>query len=263
MAGFGRSGQRRLGRARVLVVGAGGLGCAACTYLAAAGVGVLRVVDRGEVALSNLNRQVLYCAEDIGKAKVDRLRARLRRLNPGVHVEAHHATLDARTIAVLLDNIDVVVDALDNVPSRRLLNRACVRRGLPLVHGAVHGMQGQVMTVTPGRGPCLACLFRAGHRSGVVPVVGTIAGIVGCIEATETIKIITGVGTPLRGRLLLIDGADMRTAELEIPRDPACPHCRHLVRTDGGPLAGEAALDADEGAQSQLPVSRRRNSAMN
>lgn len=238
IAGFGEDGQRRLSQARVLVVGAGGLGCAAGTYLAAVGVGLLRVIDQGEVELSNLNRQVLYCVRDIGKAKVDCLRARLHRLNPGVHIEALHLTMNAHSLAGMLDGIDVVVDALDNLPSRRLLNKACVQRQLPLVHGAVHGFQGQVMTVLPGRGPCLMCLYRAGRRAGTIPVLGTLPGIVGCIEATESIKIITGRGVPLLGRLLLIDGFEMRMAELEVPRDPACPHCRHLSPAGSPPRAG-------------------------
>jgi adenylyltransferase/sulfurtransferase len=223
--GFGEKGQESLSRARVLVAGAGGLGCAVCTYLAAAGVGALRVVDRGEVELSNLNRQVLYGTEDIGKAKAPTLQARLRDVNPGVGYETFHEVITAESISGMLEGMDLVVDALDNLPTRYVLNKACLDARLPLVHGAVHGFQGQAMTVIPGRGPCLMCLFGGIGHTGLIPVLGTAPGIVGCIQATEAIKILTGLGTPLLGRLLLIDGLEMRIAEVEVARNPSCPHC--------------------------------------
>jgi molybdopterin/thiamine biosynthesis adenylyltransferase len=223
--GFGETGQGKLSRARVFVAGAGGLGCAVCTYLAAAGVGVLRVADRGEVELSNLNRQVLYRAADIGKEKTSALEARLRDMNPGVRCEGLHAEIAAESIIGMLDGMDLVVDALDNMLTRYLLNKACLESGLPLIHGAVHGFQGQAMTVMPGRGPCLMCLFGGTEHTGLVPVLGTTPGIVGCIQATEAIKILTGLGTPLLGRLLLIDGMEMRIVEVEVARNPNCPHC--------------------------------------
>jgi molybdopterin-synthase adenylyltransferase len=223
--GFGEAGQERLSRARVLVAGAGGLGCAICTYLAAAGVGALRVVDRGEVELSNLNRQVLYGTQDIGAAKSPALAARLRDLNPAVRCEALHAVIAPESIAGLLDGMDLVVDALDNLPTRYLLNKACLERGIPLVHGAVHGFQGQAMTVIPGRGPCLMCLFGGAEHTGLIPVLGTAPAIVGCIQATEAIKVLTGLGRPLLGRLLLFDGLDMMFSEFEVARNPGCPHC--------------------------------------
>lgn len=223
--GFGEKGQESLSRARILVAGAGGLGCAACTYLAAAGVGLLRVVDRGEVELSNLNRQVLYGTDDIGKAKAPTLEARLRDVNPGVRYETFHAVITEESVSGMLNGMDLVVDALDNLPTRYVLNKACLDKGLPLVHGAVHGFQGQAMTVIPGRGPCLMCLFGGSEHTGLIPVLGTAPGIVGCIQATEAIKILTGLGTPLVGRLLLMDGLEMRMAEVEVARNPSCPHC--------------------------------------
>jgi molybdopterin-synthase adenylyltransferase len=223
--GFGEPGQERLSRARVLVAGAGGLGCAICTYLAAAGIGTLRVVDRGEVELSNLNRQVLYGAKDIGAEKSPALAARLRDLNPAVRIEALHAVISAESVAGLLDGMDLVVDALDNLPTRYLLNKACLEAGLPLVHGAVHGLQGQAMTVIPGKGPCLMCLFGGAEHAGLIPVLGTAPAIVGCIQATEAIKVLTGLGRPLVGRLLLFDGLDMRFSEFAVARNPGCPHC--------------------------------------
>ena len=223
--GFGEKGQEALSRARVLVAGAGGLGCAACTYLAAAGVGTLRVVDRGEVELSNLNRQVLYGTQDIGKGKATTLQARLQDVNPGVQYETLHDVITDESAAAMLDGMDLVVDALDNLPTRYILNKACLEKSLPLVHGAVHGFQGQAMTVIPGRGPCLMCLFGGMEHTGLIPVLGTAPGMVGCIQATEAIKILTGLGTSLVGRLLLIDGLEMRVTEVEVARNPSCPHC--------------------------------------
>lgn len=223
--GFGELGQARLSRARVLVAGAGGLGCAACTYLAAAGVGLLRIVDRGEVELSNLNRQVLFTTGDIGKQKAPTLEARLRDLNPGVRIEPVQAVMDGTRLPGMLEAIDIAVDALDNLPTRLALNKACLDRRIPLVHGAVNGFQGQVMTVIPGQGPCLMCLYEGREFSGTIPVLGTTPGITGCIQATEVIKILTGLGAPLSGRLLLFDGREMRFSELAPGRNPRCSHC--------------------------------------
>ncbi len=223
--GFGEKGQQNLARARVLVAGAGGLGCAVCTYLAAAGVGAIRVVDCGQVELSNLNRQVLYGTADIGKAKAPALQARLRELNAEVRYETFDAAVTTESVSGMLNGMDLVVDALDNLPTRYVLNKACLQKGLPLIHGAVHGFDGQAMTVIPGSGPCLMCLFGNSELFGLIPVVGTAPGIVGCIQATEAIKMLTGLGTPLTGRLLMIDGLEMRITELEVARDPNCPHC--------------------------------------
>jgi len=223
--GFGENGQARLSRARVLVAGAGGLGCAVCTYLAAAGIGLLRVVDRGEVELSNLNRQVLYSTDDIGKAKASMLESRLCDLNPAVRFEPIQAVMDGTSLPGMLEAIDLAVDALDNLPTRLALNKACIDRRIPLVHGAVNGFQGQVMTVLPGQGPCLMCLYEGREYNGTIPVLGTTPGITGCIQATEVIKILTGLGAPLSGRLLLFDGREMRFSELAPGRNPRCPHC--------------------------------------
>lgn len=223
--GFGEKGQQSLARARVLVAGAGGLGCTVCTYLAAAGVGALHVVDGGQVELSNLNRQVLYSVGDIGKAKAPTLQVRLRDLNPGVQYEAFHAVITAESVCGMLNGMDLAVDALDNLLTRLVLNKACLDKGIPLVHGAVHGFEGQAMTVIPGRGPCLMCLFGESEYTGLIPVLGTVPGIVGCIQATEAIKILTGLGALLTGRLLLIDGLEMRIVEVEVVRNPSCHHC--------------------------------------
>jgi molybdopterin-synthase adenylyltransferase len=223
--GFGAEGQERLARARVLIAGAGGLGNAAAAYLAAAGVGVLRIVDNGEVELGNLNRQFLYTDADIGRAKAPALRDRLQPLNPGCRLEPVVAVMDEASLPGLLDGMDIAVDALDNLPTRYSLNKACLDRGIPLVHGAVHGMQGQVMAVLPGRSACLMCLYGERTWSGIIPVLGATPGIAGCIQAAEVIKILTGLGSPLWGRLLEIDGRDKRFTEVEVSRNPRCPHC--------------------------------------
>jgi molybdopterin/thiamine biosynthesis adenylyltransferase len=226
--GFGETGQEKLSRAHVMVAGAGGLGCAVCTYLAAAGIGTLCVVDQGEIELSNLNRQVLYSPEDIGKTKAATLKTRLQGLNPDVRFEPVQAVMDKYSLPGLLHDMNVVVDALDNLPTRYALNKACLDEGIPLVHGGVHGMHGQAMTVIPGEGPCLMCLFGGSERKEMIPVLGTIPGLIGCIQATEVIKILTGLGALLSGRILLFDGLDMRFSELVVHRNPHCPHCGEL-----------------------------------
>ena len=154
------------------------------------------------------------------------MRDNLRWLNPGSRPEPVQAIMDAESLPGLLDGMELAVDALDNLPTRYALNRACLDRGIPLAHGAVHGLMGQAMSVFPRRSACLMCLY--GERtppSEVIPVLGAIPGMVGCIQATEVIKILTGLGTPLAGRLLLFDGRDMRFTEVEVRRDPDCPHC--------------------------------------
>ncbi len=222
--GFGEPAQKRLARARVLVAGAGGLGCAIATYLAAAGVGTLRIADHGDVELGNLNRQVLYTEADIGGSKVEAAAARLREMNPGAAVEPVRVTLSDSTVPSILDGCDLVMDALDNLPTRLSLNRAALARGIPLVHGAVQGFSGQLFTVVPGRTACLMCLYRGKEQAGTVPVIGVAPGTVGLLQATEAVKLLAGIGHP-SGALLLFDGLEMSFTEIPIQRDPSCPHC--------------------------------------
>jgi len=225
--GFGESAQRKLGAARALVAGAGGLGSAIALYLSAAGIGALRFVDHGAVDLSNLNRQVLYTSDDIGRRKVDCLVPRLARLNPAVRIETSGRTIDGGSVLDLMHGCDLVIDALDNLPTRAVLNRAAQDRHLPLFHGAVHGFQGQAMTVLPGQSACLCCLYgeTGPEVEGAIPVLGTSPAVIGCIQATEVIKYLTETGTLLVDRLLLYDGLDMSFQEVAIRRDPECPHC--------------------------------------
>jgi len=223
--GFGEAAQERLATSRVFVAGAGGLGCAICTYLAAAGVGALRIADHGEVELGNLNRQVLYTDADIGARKVDAVAARLHGVNPGPEVEPVHVTLSESTLPPLLEGCRLVIDALDNLPARLALNRAALEQRIPLVHGAIRGFAGQVMTVVPGRTACLMCLYQGKAAAGITPVIGVAPGVVGLLEATEAIKALAGLGRCLEGRLLLFDGLEMTFTELPVEKNPRCPHC--------------------------------------
>jgi len=205
--------------------GGGGGGCSAALYLAAAGVGSLRIADHGDVELDNLNRQVLYAERDIGTPKVGAAARMIAGLNPGVRVEPVHAEIDETTLPSLMRGCDLVIDALDNLPTRFCLNRVSQRLGMPIVHGAVRGFAGQVMTIIPGRTACLSCLYRGTVISETTPVIGVSPGVIGLLQATEAIKHLTGLGRPLQGVLLLFDGLEMSFTRLEIRRDPGCPHC--------------------------------------
>jgi molybdopterin/thiamine biosynthesis adenylyltransferase len=223
--GFGEKAQEKLADAHVFLAGAGGLGCSASLYLAAAGIGRMRIVDHGEVQLSNLNRQILYTDHDIGGQKVAALAKRIEGLNGGVQVEPLHLTLGEENLPSLVGGCDLIIDALDNLPTRYVLNKAAIRLGIPIIHGAVLGFFGQMMTIVPGETPCLMCLYGATVTAGDTPVIGVAPGVIGLLQATEAIKLLTGIGRQMRGVLLLFDGLQMSLTELVIPRDPNCPHC--------------------------------------
>ncbi|HUI69517.1 MAG TPA: HesA/MoeB/ThiF family protein [Spirochaetia bacterium] len=223
--GFGAAAQEKLAEASVFVAGAGGLGCSAAIYLAAAGIGRLRVADHGNVELGNLNRQILYGERDIGGHKVAAMARRIEELNANVSVEPLHVTLGDDNLYALAKGSSLLIDALDNLPSRYALNKVAIRLGVPIVHGAVQGFFGQVMTIVPNVTACLMCLYGGRVSSGAPPVIGVAPGVIGLLQATEAIKILTGIGRQLRGTLLLFDGLQTRITEVEISRDPACPHC--------------------------------------
>jgi len=223
--GFGEKAQEKLAQARVFIAGAGGLGCAVSLYLAAAGVGRIRIADHGEVELGNLNRQVLYTDADIGARKVDAIAARLHGVNLNVAVDPWHVTLSDDNLPSLVEECDLLIDALDNLPTRLSLNKAALARGVPLVHGAIRGFSGQLMTVIPRETACLMCLYRDKAAAGTTPVIGVAPGVVGLLEATEAIKLLAGLGRRMAGTLLLFDGLEMSFTELPIERDPRCPHC--------------------------------------
>lgn len=232
----GLDGQRRLREASVLVVGVGGLGSPVATYLAAAGVGRLGLVDPDTVDVSNLHRQPLYSVADLGRPKVDVAAERLRALNPHVCVEAHAVRLDAGNAAGLVGRYDVVADGTDTFSTRYLVNDACVAAGRPNAFASVSQFTGQAAVfggVLPDgrRGPCYRCLFPEPPPAGAVPscaeggVFGVLPGLLGTVQATEALKLILGVGRPLVGRLLLVDALAMAFRTLGVDRDPACPAC--------------------------------------
>lgn len=232
LPGVGADGQERLRAASVLVLGAGGLGSPAATYLAAAGVGRLGIVDDDRVEESNLQRQILHATPDVGRRKVESAAERLRALNPEIEVVPYDVRLDASNAFEVLGPWDVVVDGTDNFPTRYLANDATQLLGRPLVHGSVQRFDGQVTVFLPGReAPCYRCLFPVPPAPGTVPscaeggVLGVLPGIVGAIQATEAVKLVLGIGDALVGRLLAFDALRMTFSEVRFARDPACPVC--------------------------------------
>ena len=231
----GVAGQRRLADARVLVVGAGGLGSPVGLYLAAAGVGHIGLVDDDVVEASNLQRQVIHTTERIGRPKVASAAEAIRALNPHVAVTPHPERLDASNAERLLDGHDLVIDATDSFETRYAINDAAVRLGLPVVHGSVYRWDGQVTTFVPLAGPCYRCMYPAPPPDEIAPdcrvagVMGVLPGIVGMLQATEALKLILGVGEPLVGRLLLVDALETRFEEVRVPRDPGCPACGEVA----------------------------------
>ena len=227
LAEIGGPGQQKLARARVLIVGAGGVGGPAALYLAAAGVGTLGLIDGDTVALSNLQRQILFSGADIGRSKVEAGADRLTALNRHVQVEAHAQALTGDNAAALIARHDVVLDGTDDFDTRFLVNAACVSAGVPLVSGALGRWSGQV-GVFAGR-PCYRCLIADpppdAETCARVGVVGALAGVVGAMAALETIKLITGAGEPLTGRLLLYDGLAATARTVTVAADPQCPVC--------------------------------------
>jgi len=226
--GFGLEGQEKLKRARVLVAGAGALGSVIATYLALAGVGSLRVVDDDVVELSNLNRQILHWSGDVGKAKTQSAEEKLRQANPCVHVEAVAARIGEDNALELASGCDLIMDAVDNYDTRYALNRAALESGIPFIHGGVYAMEGMATTIVPGQTACLKCIFAAPPPPTTIPVLGAITGIVGCLQATEAVKYITGIGELLANRLLVVDGVDLRFREVRLQRNAECPDCSPL-----------------------------------
>lgn len=231
MPEVGMQGQRHLKSARVLLVGAGGLGSPLGLYLAAAGVGTLGIVDFDVVDETNLQRQVLHGTNDVGRPKLDSARDRLRDVNPHVRIEAHETRLTSENALDILRGYDVVVDGTDNFPTRYLVNDACVLLGKPNVYGSIFRFEGQVSVFHAAEGPCYRCLFREPPPPGLVPscaeggVLGVLPGIVGALQASETIKLLLGQGQPLIGRLLLFDALAMRFREMNLRKNPECPVC--------------------------------------
>ena len=255
LKGFGIAAQERLAGARVLVVGAGGLGSPVAMYLAATGVGTLTLVDADAVDVTNLHRQLLYGTADVGRPKLDAARARLEDINPLVTIVTRDTRLNSANAATLAEGHDIVVDATDNFPARYAINDACLTHGIPFVYGSVARFQGQVSVFAHADGPCYRCLFPEPPAPGTVPtcaeegVLGLVPGIVGLHQANEAIKLLVGIGTPLVGRLMLLDLLENDSQVIDVHRRADCPAC--------------AARDARRGAVSDttLPVNQSSSKA--
>ena len=224
--GFGEEGQEKLKKARVFIAGAGGLGSPISIYLAVAGVGNICIVDHDTVELSNLNRQILHWQDNIQKKKTDSAVDKLRKLNPDINVEGIAETITEENVAQLAADTDIIVDAMDNLPTRYILNKVAIDKNIPFVHGAVNGFEGRAMTVIPGKSACLNCVYHGVTVPKVkFPVIGVTPAVIGCIEATEVIKYITGMGNLLTDRLINYDALSMTFTEFAVKRDPDCEHC--------------------------------------
>ena len=230
MPQVGSAGQRKLLESKVLVVGAGGLGSPVTVYLALAGVGTLGIVDFDTVELSNLQRQILHTTDDVGRPKVDSARETLQRYNPDVNVVIHEVPLTSENAMDIIPQYDIVVNGADNFPARYLVNDACYLAGKPLVDGSILLFDGQASVFLPGKG-CYRCLFPTPPPPGAVPscaeagVLGALPGLVGSIQAIETIKLILGAGESLAGRLLIIDALSMEFRQVKLRRNARCPLC--------------------------------------
>jgi molybdopterin/thiamine biosynthesis adenylyltransferase/rhodanese-related sulfurtransferase len=228
---IGLEGQTKLLESKVLLLGAGGLGSPTALYLAAAGVGTLGVVDDDEVDLSNLQRQVIHTTDRIGVAKVDSAEQSITAINPDVNVVKYKTRLDASNIMEIIDGYDVIVDGVDNFPTRYLLNDATVRLGIPVVSASILGFDGQLSVFKPHDGPCYRCLYPVPPPAEMAPscgangVLGVLPGTMGLLQATEVVKLVTGAGEPLVGRLLLYEALGATFTELKVRRDPECPIC--------------------------------------
>lgn len=232
--GVGAVGQERICRSRVLIVGAGGLGSSVALYLAAAGVGRIGIADADTVDVSNLQRQVIHSSAAVGRPKVDSAKERILELNPDVTVDTYHEFMDAANARDMVSGYDFVVDATDNFSAKFLISDTCVALGKPFSHAGVLRFSGQAFTCLPGT-PCLRCLFGDAPPAGVVPanaeagVLGAVVGILGTVQATETLKYITGAGRLLTGRLLTVDAAAMEFRTLDFGRRDTCPACGNGV----------------------------------
>ena len=228
---LGLEGQQKLLDSAVLLIGAGGLGCPTAQYLAAAGVGRIGLIDDDVVSASNLQRQILYSTHDVGRPKVEVAEERLTGLNPDVKIEGVQTRLDSSNALELFADYDVIIDGTDNFPTRYLTNDACVLLGKPNVHGPIFRFEGQASVFDAKRGPCYRCLYPEPPPPGAVPscaeggVLGILPGTVALVQATETVKLLTGIGEPLIGRLLHYDALEMAWREFKMHKDPGCPLC--------------------------------------
>jgi len=228
---IGKEGQEKLKSSKVLVVGAGGLGSPSAMYLACAGVGTIGLVDDDTVSISNLQRQILHDSDSLGMKKVESAKRTLERLNPHVCVETYDTRLSRECVKDIIAGYDLVVDAVDNLKTRCLVNDTCQELKKPLIEAGVMHFDGMILTILPGKGPCFRCVFPspppedAAGKAGGTGIFGAIPGIVGCMEAVEAVKVLLDIGNPLVGRLLLFSGLDMTWNEIKVSQNPDCPVC--------------------------------------
>jgi molybdopterin-synthase adenylyltransferase len=222
---FGEEGQERLKKANLFIAGAGGLGSPISIYLAVAGVGTITLVDRDVVELTNLNRQILHYDKDIGKTKTASAEEKLTALNPDITIKVIETTIDASNAAKLVGNADGIIDAMDNFPTRYVLNNTAIEKNIPFFHGAIRGLYGQAMTIIPGKTACLQCIFPKAPPKEVFPVVGVTPAFIGMVQVTEALKYLTGTGELLTNRLFLWDGLTTHVEEICVEKDPECLAC--------------------------------------
>ncbi|MBZ4686989.1 MAG: sulfur-carrier protein adenylyltransferase/sulfurtransferase [Clostridia bacterium] len=223
----GKAGQQKLLDAKVLVVGAGGLGSPVLYYLAAAGIGTLGIVDSDSVDITNLQRQILHRTDDLGREKVVSAKEKLNSLNPDVKIITYNLRLDRYNAKEIIGEYDIIVTAVDNFQTRYILNDACIELNKPLVEGGIRGFDGTLITIIPGKGPCYRCIFphNVDLEKGELGVMGAAPGIIGSLQALEVIKLVLGIGKPLSGRMLFFDGLEGNFSEIEISRNEECPVC--------------------------------------
>lgn len=223
--GCGERGQEKLKGAKVFIAGVGGLGSCISIYLATAGVGTMRIVDKDVVQLSNLNRQIVHWEKDISRRKVESGGEKLQQINSDIKIEIIAEMISNDNVRTLVGDSQLIVDATDNFPTRYILNRAALSKNIPFSFGGVHGFDGMVSTIIPGETACLRCMFPESLSTGDFPVLGVTPGIVGCIQALEVLKCILGAGELLKNRILVWDGLNTKLREVGVRRDPLCQDC--------------------------------------
>jgi adenylyltransferase/sulfurtransferase len=227
---FGEEGQERLKKSHIFIAGAGGLGSPVSIYLAVAGVGTITIVDMDVVDQTNLNRQILHFDRDIGRKKTASAEEKLQELNPDITINAIDVKIDESNAAKIIGRADGIVDAMDNYPTRYLLNDVAIAKQIPLFHGGIRGFYGQATTIIPGTTPCLKCIFPKAPPSEVFPVVGVTPGIIGMVQATEVLKYLLGIGELLTGRLFIWDGMQAHAEEICVERNRACEACGGMAK---------------------------------
>jgi molybdopterin/thiamine biosynthesis adenylyltransferase len=224
--GWGPEGQLKLKNSVVAVVGVGGLGCVSSTFLAAAGIGKIILIDKDKSSLSDLNRQVLYTQNDIGHFKAETASKRLKALNPEIRITPVLKEITTENASKIVGKVDVVVDGLDNWKTRFIVNDYCVKHRIPFVHAGVSQLYGQITTIMPGKGPCLRCIFpKEPQETKLNPIFGGTPSALASLQVMEVVKCLTGIGKPLVGRMLFIDGEEMTIETAEIKKNPNCPVC--------------------------------------